>query len=555
MSFDSLPIEMMLAIFEWLNLNELYEISVVNHHWYRVAGILIARRCWFVVSSVQQKNLETLMVSERHHRSILIQQLNSAGWEQIEPVLSICSGRLAVRQMMVCRTMADSLKQLFQKFGSWLADLEELHVSFDHRFLRNDGWSGWSHTICLPKVQQLYWSENHLRRGNRTISIDAPVLKRLVVNDSFGSKLNLILMRSDKMETLECTLYRKNFGDMFQQALNNLTCLILRIYNTIQDVGFLRSLGNLTWLNLALEYDKELLPLLFNQTIEIICKYKTLEGLQIHMMENEGALCSVSLAQLGQSLPNLVQLELNNICLKVSSRPTNIFQNLALLKLTEVVLRNEQPLYLNYPNLEIISLSLLLLPSIVLQDGRTPQKLFVNLDAFRIEESIVLYLLPFLNRSPKVRDVTLYKTDQHDNLPSNFGLPQPMPLAVDRLHLINLELTVYCIQKLAESETLRHLILTRCVVRIRYEIWESVMPLHRLKTLQLRSVQLDDSGRMEFPFTCRSKVPIIGRKGSTTGYVFNTAIPDDFTDTLAFGVEDIRIRPTGWKKHYTVSPV
>ncbi|XP_038109863.1 uncharacterized protein LOC119766988 [Culex quinquefasciatus] len=520
MSFECLPLEILQAILDFLTFEELLGHSLVCRRWSQAAASLVSRRSWLVVHAQRARTIGVLQESQRNYTNVLIHQLNQG--EPLESVLDVCSGKIRLRRLKIDRAPVDTLYWFSQLYTSWLEHLEEVHISLDHRYLKQDTCSGKSYNIALPKLKALNWSENHLRRGNRTVTIKGPRLRKVSVNDSFGSKLNLILPDCDTLDTVECTLYRKNFSDIFKCSFTHLNTLILRIYNTVQSVEFLTHLKSLKRFSLSLEYEKELLPTLFVDTVDTICEYKRLEALQLHVMNNESTLCCVSLSQLAESLARLKKLELNNVCLKSTNKILD-FQQLSLIKLTNIVFKNGSDfLVLDYPKLQNISVSVSLLPKLVIQANKSNDTLFVNLDATSFAKAVDLYLVQFLQRTDHIRRLVLFKTDCYDTC-TDGNVPHATTLGVESLSLVNLNTSLECVESVGKCSRLKHLYLSKCSLSIPKDSDRTLL-LDQLDTLSLQWVQLDDRTRKLFPIVGHPDQQIIGEEVYSTLTVFNTVL-------------------------------
>lgn len=452
MSFDSLPLEIVQLIFDWLPFRDLLSASLVCRSWYYASENPLTRRSWLAIHLDRTNDLTELAWNRRSHSNVLLTMVHS--WEQLKPTMDICSEKVKLRRLSISRAWIDYVCQLFQLYADWLDRVEEVHISLDHRFFRNDTCSGKTYVIRLPTARCLHWSEIHIRRGNRTITVNGPRLKRVSISDSFASKLILILPDCDALESLECTLYRKNFTELYRASFEHLTTLILRIYYTVQNVKFLYYLPRLKWLTLLIEFEKELLEKLFVDTMDSITGCKLLEGLQLVLM-GDTAPCSVDLNRLAESLPHLEQLELNNVYLSPGWKPS-AFQRLTLLKLVNVDLREETTiLAMHYPALRTISINAKLLSRISLQAGPRNKQLFVNVESLNLTEALDSYLNPFLKQfSNRIRELILFKPDCYDTV-----VDSSCPLSglhnVERLHLINMAISLESLKIIAESNHLK----------------------------------------------------------------------------------------------------
>ncbi|EAT40273.1 AAEL007975-PA [Aedes aegypti] len=521
MSFDNLPLEIVQLIFDYLSFQDVLSASLVCQRWYNATEKAINSKGWLAIHFDRHNDLTELAWSRRKHDSVLLTTIHS--WDQLKPTMDVCSEKITLRRLSINRSWIDYVCQFFQLYADWVDRLEEIHISLDHRFLRNDTCSGRSYVIQLPTAKRLHWSEIHIRRGNRTITIHGPRLRNVSISDSFASKLNLILSNCDALESLECTLYRKNFTELYKASYENMTTLILRIYYTVQDVKFLDYLPKLKWLTLLIEFEKDLLETLFAETTNAICRCTHLEGLQFIPM-GDIAPASVDLVRLSESLPRLQQLELSNMYLS-STRMASIFQRLTILKLVNVNLKHENDiLEISYPSLHTLSLDVLLLPRLSLHTSPKKVELFINVDSLSIADTVELYLNPFLKQFyPSIQDMTLFKPDCCDTVVDS-SCPQNGLERVTQLHLINMAISMKSLILIGNSKNLRHLTLSKCLIGVRgTDEW---MLLEHLDAFELRQVQLDDRKQMRFPLARTSQEKLTGQL-KCGSIVFNTDWDED----------------------------
>ncbi|XP_019551334.2 uncharacterized protein LOC109421290 [Aedes albopictus] len=529
MSFDSLPLEIVQFIFDHLSFQDLLSASLVCRRWYSATEKSINGKSWLAVHLDRHNDLTELAWNRRRHDSVLVTMLHS--WEQLKPAMDVCSEKIRLRRLSFSRSWIDYVCQFLQLYADWVDGLEEIHISLDHRFLRNDSCSGRSYVIRLPTARRLYWSEIHIRRGNRNITVHGPRLKTVSISDSFASKLNLILPDCDALESLECTLYRKSFTELYKASYENLTTLILRIYYTVQDVKFLDFLPKLKWLTLLIEFEKDLLETLFPETTKAICRCTHLKGLQFIPM-GDVASSGIDLTRLSESLPDLQQLELSNMYL-ISTKKAPTFQNLTILKLVNVNLQQTDDIQeINYPSLRTVSLDVMLLPRISLLTSPKKVELFINVDSLNLAEAVELCLTPFLKQfHPSIRDLTLFKPDCCDTI-VDFSCLQTGLEQVARLRLVNLAISLKSLALIGNSSGLRHLTLSKCLIGVRGTT-DQVILLEQLDTFELQQVQLDDPKQMQFPLARNARENLMGRskRGSV---VFCTDWDDD--ESLSTGV-------------------
>ncbi|XP_062552690.1 uncharacterized protein LOC134217876 [Armigeres subalbatus] len=538
MSFDfgSLPLEIVQLIFDQLTLDDLLSASLVCREWYSATEASITKKSWLAIQLDRHYILTELEWNRRSHCNLLLTTLRS--WEELKPVMDVCTEKFNLRRLKINRSWIDNVCQFFQLYANWVDNLEEVHISLDHRFLQNDTFSGRSYTILLPAARCLHWSEIHIRKGSRAITVYAPHLKTVSISDSFASKLDLVLPDCHFLETLECTLYRKNFVDLYKASFEHLTTLILRIYYTVHDVYFLHALTKLKWLTLLVELDKDLLEPLFVETTNAINSCSGLEGLQLILM-GDTASSSINLYRLSESLPRLRQLELNNMYLCSAGR-TSVFHQLTTLKLVNVKLKEDDDiLEISFSSLQTVSLDVKLLPRVNLPSPKKVE-LFVNVDSLNLAEAVDSYLSPFLNQfHSNIRTLTLFKSGG-SNTRVDSVCPQNALMGVPQLNLINMAVSIESLKVIGSSKNLKHLTLTKCLLGIR-EPFRKVL-LQNLIVLEIRQVQLSDRKQLLFPLSIKKRDELRGRllRGSI---LFNTSWDDDGLSGSNCGPANGKINP------------
>ncbi|XP_062552688.1 uncharacterized protein LOC134217875 isoform X1 [Armigeres subalbatus] len=524
-NFGSLPLKIVQLIFEHLTLDDLLSASLVCREWYSATDAFITQKGWLALQLDQPNILTKLEGIRRRYSNLLLSMVPSFG--ELLLIIDVCAEKFNLRRLKINRTSIDNIWSMFFLLGdfkTWVNNLDEVHILLDHRFLQNDNHitgRKMQYEIQLTAARCLHWSEIHTGKRNRAITVFAPRLKLVSISDSIDSIFDLELPDCHSLETLECTLYKKKFENLYKASFEHLTTLVLRIHYTVQDVHFLHALTKLKWLTLSVKFDKRLLETLFVETTNAINSCSDLEGLQLIIM-GDTASSSINLYRLSESLPRLKQLELNNMYLSCAGN-TSLFDQLITFKLVNVKLKEDDDiLEMSYPSLQTISLNVKLLPSVNLLSSKKVE-LFVNVDSLDLAESVDLYLNPFLNQFySNIRTLTLFKSGG-----SNTRVDSVCPrnaLGVPQLNLINMTVSLEILEIIASSGNLTHLTLSKCLLSIQ-ETFRMVL-LKNLHVLEVRQVQLSDRKEVLFPLLTNNREELRGRLQNGSIW-FNTAGDDD----------------------------
>ncbi|XP_039433018.1 uncharacterized protein LOC120415527 [Culex pipiens pallens] len=504
MSYELLPLEVLEQILDNVKFSDLQNAALVCRQWCLAAEVLILRKsCLTVHDSLGGSQLEGLRQIGRNHVTICLRELNM--WEEIRPALDVCRQKFRPRSIRISGILADHLNRFYCEYRDWVQDVEQVRVSLDDRFVYYFEELPAKYVLNFPKAKYLNWYECLYGAGEKTVTLNAPNLQEVVIDDSLDDTSVLKLPGCTKIDKLNCTFYTKKMEDIFDSPFSNLVQLWLCIYNELESVAFLDNLYNLVKLNLSITYSKNHMRELSWKVSESICKCHQLKHLQYIIIYDISPNCTVNLSKIAQNLVNLQSLDLGNLFIELTDQVLR-FPSLKTMKLDGVDFANQSAsIRLDAPALRSLSISARHLRRIHCINESLLRQLDADLETLKLEEAFLAHVVPFLQRFSNVRELTVANHNHHEkNADDSF--PPTVHLTVDKLCFCNVGIRLECFRTVAAWSGLKELHLDNCFIGTGEE--EESVVLTNVRQMRVSRVQLSDPVSKEFPIVLRGSEPV-----------------------------------------------
>lgn len=507
MSYELLPLEVLEQILDNVSkFSDLLSAALVCRQWSLAAEVLILRKsCLTIHDGLGGGQLEGLRQIRRNHVTICLRELNM--WDEIRPALEICADKFRPRSIRISGILADHLNRFYSEFREWIQDVEQVRVSLDDRFVYYFEEHPARYTLDFPKAKYLNWYECLYGAGEKTITLNAPNLQEVVIDDSLDDTSVLKLPGCTKIDKLSCTFYTKKMEDIFDSPLANLVQLWLCIYNELDSVDFLDNLYNLVKLNLSITYSKNHMRELSYKVSESICKCNQLKHLQYIIIYDISPNCTVNLSKIAKNLTTLKSLDLGNLFIELTDQTLH-FPALKTMKLDGIDFANPSAtITLNAPSLRSLSISARHLRRIhCCVNESLLHRLEADLETLKLEQAFLHHIVPFLQRFTNVRELTVLNHNHHEKNADDSFPPEVQLAAVEKLCFCNVGIWLDCFRTVATWSGLKELHLDNCFIGTGEE--DDPVMLTNLRQLRVSRVQLSDPVCKVFPIVLSGSEPV-----------------------------------------------
>ncbi|XP_065083720.1 uncharacterized protein LOC135705796 [Ochlerotatus camptorhynchus] len=488
MDINQLPLEVLQEILSYLSYDELKVASLVCHRWNQASGTFIVRNGQLSIHEQVVKNLEMVRNSTRNYQSILIYRISK--WEQLQAVVSECMQKFPnVRKLYLAGVLQDYLDRFYRAYRRWMERLEFLQVSLDDRFENLFVCEPEDYILTLPNLKQLYWKECLYGHGEKTVTIDAPGLEFVHIDDSLDASAVLRIPHCERLKYIRCMFYTKHFDDIFVGDFGNVETLILNIVHDKCNVSCLSKMHQLRYLSLhfgnAMNYLQE---------VEAMPNSKLLKVLIIRSDSRSLDKCTLNLEKIIGKFENLETLDLFGINLTANNEIQA--DQLVFLKLREVTFSKNS--ILNAPKLKTLSLELDMLNYLQLRENKHLFELYVDLQVSIYNDSFEQIICTFLQEHKHIKNLTLGRVSSGEVLVQDDFIYDRIVESVEHLELHRFDVPINFFRLLAGWKSLKSLKLVACTINCS-GMWNDVVRLPGVERIIVDCVQLRGTSRTDFP--------------------------------------------------------
>lgn len=511
MDINSLPMELLQNIMSYLNYQSLKDISLVCHRWNDASEKFIVRNGSLHINNEAEAHLGDIRNCIREYQSICIHQL---GWSSLQLIVSTCAERFPrIRRLRLLDCLHDFVYQIYIGFQGWMGQCESLLVSiadlFDDPFLGGPK----DFEITLPGLKCLSWSQSSYVDNQKLVTINAPNMERIYINNSH-SKFTLIrIPMSDRLKFIKCMFCARQFEDTFVGNISNVETLILKVAYDKSDAPFLKRMRNLRYLSLDLDHTERLLI-----SLEEMHDCNQLKVLSIKMQVCEVVKGAIKLEKIFNNFQNLDTLELRDI--DVSTTGQISAKCLTFLKLKNVNFLSSC-FSLNLPQLKTLSVSWNTLCNLQLSDCGQLKELFLEMQR-SLKQSFDHVANYFILNHNNLKKLVLHRGEYHDRIQDE-GTYACNDLGLESLELYRTDININFFRMLSAWKSLRNLTIASCTINCEGASENNeIIVLPYVERMRLDKVRLRGTQRNNFPLRISKVVGIYCTSNSPNLQYYNT---------------------------------
>ncbi|XP_062548603.1 uncharacterized protein LOC134213505 isoform X2 [Armigeres subalbatus] len=432
MDINLLPLELLQHIMSYLDYHTLKMASIVCHRWNKASELFIVRKGNLCITEATAHHLNDLQNCVREYQTIRIHRMDE--WSTLQ---------------------ADYLYRFYNTFRSWMEQCELIKVSIDDRFADHLLCGPEDFELSLPNLKHLVWHECLYGYGQKTVTINAPNMECVYIDDSLDASCVVRIPTSDRLKFVRCMFYTKHFDDTFIGSMPNVETLIMTIVYGNCDVGYLQSMHQLRYLSLSFGSAKTSL-----RNVEAMHDCDQLKVLSITIQDSNSEKGLLRLDKIFNNFIILETLELRTV--EVHATGSVPAKHLEFLKLRDVTCSTSS-MSVSAPQLKTLSVCWKTLRILELHECDHLKELFLDLESSGLKQSIEHIANFFVLNHKNLSKLVLFRSYQETAIEddawyasNDFGL--------ENLELYNIDISINFFRMLSEWKSLKSIAIVRCTI-------------------------------------------------------------------------------------------
>nr|XP_019551335.3 uncharacterized protein LOC109421291 [Aedes albopictus] len=491
MDINLLPTELLQEIMSYLCFETLKVASLVCHRWHQVSESFIIRNGQLLITESAANDLNVIRNCVRNYRVIWIARMEE--WSKLQTVMAECIQRFPnIRKLYLSGCLQDYLYRFYNAHRNWVEQCESFQVSLDDRFADHMICGPEDFELTLPNLKTLMWSECLYGNGQKAITINAPKLESIYINDSLDASAVVRIPNCDNIKFIRCIFYTKHFDDTFVGNVSNVETLMVDVVYANCDISYLVSMLQLRYLRLRFGSATNAL-----KDVESMHQCHQLKVLSITIQDANSEKGELKLDRVLRNFNNLQTLDLRAIDLKVNSSVQAT--KLEFLKLRDVTC-SSSAVSLHLPSLKVLSVSVNILSKLQFNECSHFEELYLDLESAHLKQSLVHTAIPFILSHKSLKKLVLFRSNYQANRIVDSAKYECKDLGLEHLELYYLDISIDFFRMISYWKSLRRLTIVACSINCR-AIPYSIVHLPGVQWITLDCVKPRGPSRKEFPLT------------------------------------------------------